>query len=138
MSEPTVSVSPPPIAVSSSPSSAVSSSPAPPAASVVSSASVVLLELELLPPPHPATTIARAPTRSTARRADSRVLLDKPASDQEFAGLGEHTPDFGTGVCPAGQNRAGIGHPWGGTAPRPIATLSEVRGPGKRWHQIQS
>src|ERR1700753_2205072 len=81
MSEPTVSVSPP-LVVSSAP---VSSAPAPPAASADSSLSPVALELELLlPPPHPATTIARAPTRSTARKADSRVLLDKPASDQKF------------------------------------------------------
>src|ERR1700742_4559352 len=113
MSEPTVSFS----------GAAVPSSPVP--ASVVFSLSlVVLLELELpLPPPHPATTIARAPTRSTAIKADSRILLDKPASDQKIAGRSRTYrgfrdlrlstgPDRGVGRAPTGR----------GT----LATLSEV------------
>src|ERR1700761_1133203 len=111
MSEPTVSVSPP-LVVSSAPAS---SAPAPPAASADSSLSPVALELELLlPPPHPATTIARAPTRRTARKADSRILLDKLASDQNFAGPARtYTRSWRLGLS---------------TSPKLIATLSEVTG----------
>src|ERR1700758_1576413 len=108
MSEPTVSVSPP------DSSSAASSAPAPPAASLDSSLPLVVLELDLLLPPHPATTIARAPTRSTARKADSRILLDKLASDQKFAGPARtYTRSWRLGLS---------------TSPKLIATLSEVTG----------
>src|ERR1700761_115534 len=110
MSEPTVSGSPPPLD---------SSSAAPPAGSVLSSLSlVVLLELELLlPPPQPATTMDTAPTRSTARKAASRVLLDKRASDQKIAGPAEPTPEIEDRVCPMvqigvlGLLPPGDGHP---------------------------
>ena len=58
------------------------------AAAVLGGSSLaVVSELELLPPPpHPATTTATSPTRSTAMKAASRVLLNKPASDQKIAG----------------------------------------------------
>src|ERR1700684_4203369 len=111
MSEPTVSFSPP----------LDSSAPPPPPPSVV------LLELELLePPPHPATTIATTPTRSTAIKAASRVLLNKPASDQEFAGPGRTYTRFREPRLSKGPRSFPV-----------VATLSEVGGIGNRWHQIQ-
>src|SRR4051812_12598911 len=104
MSEPTVSFSPPPSAGSSV---------------------AVVSELELLlPPPHPATTTATSPTRSTAIKATSRVLLNKPASDQEFAG-------------PA-RTYTGLRRPRLSIGPKSPATLSEVTGGTvNSWHQIQ-
>src|ERR1700742_255886 len=97
MSEPTVSFSPPPDS-SSAPSAA-----APPPSALSSVA--VDSEFELLPPPpHPATTTATSPTRSTAIKATSRVLLDKPASDQEFAGLARTYTGFRVQPLSTGPN----------------------------------
>jgi hypothetical protein len=56
-------------------------------------------------------------------KAASRVLLNKPASDQEFAGPAR-------AYTRSREPRLSIG-------PKSLATLSEVRGPGKPWHQIQ-